>query len=86
MFGLKTCCCIFGPPCYETFSYPLIPALSKNSALEMMSALARAQAAYKAVHPEIANEMASIENVSDSLLKQITMSNTQRAVVTGMER
>ena len=86
MFGLKTCCCIFGPPCYETFSYPLVGALTKNSALEMMSALARAAEAYKAVHPEIASEMATFENVSDSLLKQLTMSNVQQAVVTDMER
>jgi hypothetical protein len=86
MWGLKTCCCVFGPPCYETFSYPLVPALDKTSALEMMSALSRAVAAYQVVHPEITSEMATIENVSDSLIKQLTMSNTQKAVVTDMER
>ena len=45
-----------------------------------------AAAAYKLVHPEIANEMANFENVSDSLLKQMAMSNTQQAVATEMER
>jgi hypothetical protein len=63
-----------------------VPALKKSSALEMMAALSRSAAAYKAVHPEIASEMATFENVSDSLIKQLTMSNTQKAVVTDMER
>ena len=86
MWGMKTCCFVCGPPCYETFSYPLIAGLAKTSALEYMSALSRSAAAYKMAHPEIASEMATFENVRDSLISQLTMSNTQRAVVTDMER
>lgn len=86
MWGMKTCCFVCGPPCYETFSYPLITSLTKTSALEFTSALSRSATAYKALHPEIASEMAIFENVSDSLISQLTMSNTQQAVVTDMER
>ena len=86
MCGMKTCCFVCGPPCYETCSYPLLGGLTKQSALDFMSALSRAAGAYKMAHPEIASEMATFENVSDSLISQLSMSNTQKAVVTDMER
>ena len=57
--GLKMCLCL-GPPCYTCFGSPLIPSVKTESVDDFMAGLAAAVDAYKAQHPDIQSEMATI--------------------------